>query len=58
MGILTGRKKKDKVNIAYMEHIVSAVAPGSIAEELEIEPGDVLVSVKVRNRRMFLITGI
>ena len=28
-----------------MEHIVSAVAPGSIAEELEIEPGDVLVSV-------------
>ena len=29
----------------YMEHIVSAVTPGSIAEELEIEPGDVLVSV-------------
>ena len=28
-----------------MEHIVSAVAPGSIAEELGIEPGDVLVSV-------------
>lgn len=28
-----------------MEHIVSAVAPGSIAEEMEIEPGDVLVSV-------------
>ena len=28
-----------------MEHIVSAVAPGSIAEELEIEPGDVLGSV-------------
>lgn len=28
-----------------MEHIVSTVAPGSIAEELEIEPGDVLVSV-------------
>ncbi len=28
-----------------MEHIVSAVTPGSIAEELEIEPGDVLVSV-------------
>ena len=28
-----------------MEHIVSKVTPGSIAEELEIEPGDVLVSV-------------
>ena len=28
-----------------MDHIVSAVAPRSIAEELEIEPGDVLVSV-------------
>ena len=28
-----------------MEHIVSTVTPGSIAEELEIEPGDVLVSV-------------
>ncbi len=28
-----------------MEHVVSAVTPGSIAEELEIEPGDVLVSV-------------
>lgn len=28
-----------------MEHIVSSVMPGSIAEELEIEPGDVLLSV-------------
>ena len=28
-----------------MEHIISAVTPGSIAEEMEIEPGDVLVSV-------------
>ena len=28
-----------------MEHIVSAVTPGSIAEEMEIEPGDGLVSV-------------
>lgn len=28
-----------------MEHIVSSVVPGSIAEELEIEPGDVLISV-------------
>lgn len=28
-----------------MEHIVSAVTPGSIAEEMDIEPGDVLVSV-------------
>ena len=25
------------------EHIVKAVLPGSIAEELEIEPGDCLV---------------
>lgn len=28
-----------------MEHIVSAVVPGSIAEEMEIEPGDVLLAV-------------
>lgn len=28
-----------------MEHIVSSVAPGSIAEEMEIEPGDVLLSI-------------
>lgn len=28
-----------------MEHIVSSVAPGSIADEMEIEPGDVLVSI-------------
>ena len=28
-----------------MEHVISAVTPGSIAEEMEIEPGDVLVSV-------------
>ncbi len=28
-----------------MEHIIRAVAPGSIAAELEIEPGDVLLSV-------------
>lgn len=28
-----------------MEHIVSAVVPGSIAEEMEIEPGDTLISV-------------
>ena len=27
------------------EHIVYKVLPGSIAEELEVEPGDVLVSV-------------
>ncbi|MBS6396509.1 MAG: DUF512 domain-containing protein [Clostridiales bacterium] len=28
-----------------MEHLISSVVPGSIAEEMEIEPGDVLVSV-------------
>ncbi len=28
-----------------MEHIISAVAPGSIAEEMEIEPGDRLLEV-------------
>jgi len=28
-----------------MEHLISAVAPGSIAQEMEIEPGDVLLSV-------------
>lgn len=40
------RKQKERQGeYRYMEHIVSAVTPGSIAEELEIEPGDVLVSV-------------
>ncbi len=28
-----------------MEHVIRAVVPGSIAQELEIEPGDVLLSV-------------
>ena len=27
------------------EHVIKAVEPGSIAEELELSPGDVLVSV-------------
>ena len=27
------------------EHIIKTIEPGSIAEELELEPGDVLVSV-------------
>ncbi len=27
------------------EHIVKSVEPGSIAEELEIEPGDVLLTI-------------
>ena len=28
-----------------MEHVIRAVAPGSIEQELEIRPGDVLLSV-------------
>lgn len=39
------KQKERQGEYRYMEHIVSAVTPGSIAEELEIEPGDVLVSV-------------
>lgn len=31
-----------------MEHIILSIQPGSIAEELEIEPGDVLLSVNGR----------
>ena len=27
------------------EHVIKTIEPGSIAEELELEPGDVLVSV-------------
>ena len=27
------------------EHVICRISPGSIAEELEIEPGDVLVSI-------------
>ena len=33
--------KKNKL----AEHLIKAVQPGSIAEELEVEPGDVLVSI-------------
>ena len=28
-----------------VEHLIKEVYPGSIAEELEIEPGDVLLSI-------------
>ena len=31
-------------------HLIAAVEPGSIAEELGIEPGDALVSINVRPR--------
>ena len=31
--------------IKSKEHIIHQIEPGSIAEELELEPGDVLVSV-------------
>ena len=27
------------------EHVIKSIEPGSIAEELELEPGDVLVEV-------------
>ena len=27
------------------EHVIKEVYPGSIAEEMEIEPGDILVSI-------------
>ena len=40
---LTERKEKSMRKTG--KHIVSKVLPGSIAEELEIEPGDELVSV-------------
>ena len=30
-----------------VEHLIKEVYPGSIAEELEIEPGDVLLSIKM-----------
>ena len=33
------------IRMENMEQIISSVVPGSIAEEMEIEPGDVLVSV-------------
>ena len=29
----------------YQGHKITAVAPGSIAEELELEPGDVLLTI-------------
>ena len=35
--------------IKRKEHIIHQIEPGSIAEELELEPGDVLVSVNGQN---------
>ncbi len=37
------------------KHIVSKVLPGSIAEELELEPGDELVAVKRESDRRRLL---
>ena len=37
------------------EHKIRAVLPRSIAEELELEPGDVLLAVNDLRSRMFLI---
>ncbi len=37
--------KKESKKKQNQEHIINQVLPGSIAEELEIEPGDVLLSV-------------
>ena len=31
------------------EHLIQTVYPGSIAEELEIEPGDVLLNINGQN---------
>ena len=39
------------------EHLIQTVYPGSIAEELEIEPGDVLLKTD-RKLRMSLIIVI
>ena len=39
------------------EHLIQTVYPGSIAEELEIEPGDVLLKIN-RKLRMSLIIVI
>ena len=33
------------MNIKKNEHVIKEVFPGSIAEEMEIEPGDVLLAV-------------
>ena len=41
------------------KHMISKVLPGSIGEELELEPGDVLAEINRYSRwRMFLITVI
>jgi len=37
--------RKGKEAMQKKEHIISGIIPGSIAEELEIEPGDVLLAV-------------
>lgn len=41
-----------------MEHIISSVAPGSIAQEMGIEPGDRLLEVNGKSPEESLTTGI
>ena len=52
IGIISKINTNIRINVLFMEwmmkenrHIISKVLPGSIAEELELEPGDILVSV-------------
>ena len=39
------RKEKGVIPMKVTEHIIKAVEPGSIAEELELEAGDVLLAI-------------
>ena len=42
-----------------IEHLITVVYPGSIAEEMEIEPGDYLLAINdKRNKKMYLIIVI
>ena len=44
---LTGKSGENQMKKCY-EHVVKEVLPDSIAEEMEIEPGDVLLSINDR----------
>lgn len=41
----TDMRKKDRENKRRKGHVITAVMPGSIAEEMEIEPGDQLLEI-------------
>ncbi len=43
--IVTVLRGRERINVKRKGHKITAVAPGSIGEELELEPGDILLAI-------------